>query len=441
MRVPNLVLSTIILFVSNLLARVFGFLYKIFLSRTIGDTGLGVYHMVFNFLMVCLAFTTTGIPTALSCLVAKNKALNNKHNTNVLFISTLYVSFFVSLTISLFISFNSSYFSSMLLHDSSINLFILSICPAIVIITISNVIRSYYYGMKKVTIPAIGQILEQASKILFVFLLILYFKNKVMSCYLALLGISIGEATNVLFMTIYLYKDSSLNNKYTINIKDFYCSSCETLKMSVPITCNRMSNVFLQSFSSMMVPSRLVLSGISYSQSLSMYGIISGMVMPFVMLPFTLGSALVVNLIPSISQEVALNKNKFILKKINYSILLTLCVGILSSLFFYYFGDKLCLFVFKNKLAGDYLKAMFLAPLFLSLNQTLSAILHSIREELACSINTIIGMVIQLIALYFLLPIPSLNIYAYIYTVTSISIFTCFLHIIVLFRAIKKFKK
>ena len=32
--------------------------------------------------------------------------------------------------------------------------------------------------------------------------------------------------------------------------------------------------------------------------------------MPFVYLPFTIGSALVVNLIPSISQEVALDKIK-----------------------------------------------------------------------------------------------------------------------------------
>lgn len=440
MRIPNLVLSTIILFISNFIVRVLGFLYKIFLSRAIGETGLGIYHMIFNFLMICLALTTTGIPTALSCLVAKRKALNDKHKSNALFISTLYVAFFIALVISLFVSFSSTYLSIKLLNDPSLNLFILAICPAIVIITISNVIRGYYYGIKKVTIPAIGQILEQVSRILFVFLLVMYFNSKTMNCYAALLGISIGEVTNIIFMTIYLCKGSNLDNKYTIDIKDFFNSSIETLKMSVPITCNRMSNILLQSVSSMMVPSRLVLSGITYKQSLSMYGVISGMVMPFVFLPFTVGSALVVNLIPSISQEVALRNNKSVIKKINYSILLTLFVGILSAVFFYFLGDKLCLFVFNNKLAGYYLKAMCLAPLFMSLNQTLSGILHAIRKELASSVNTILGMVLQLIALYFLLPIPSLNIYAYIYITTIVSMFTCLLHTIVLIKAIKKFK-
>ena len=440
MRIPNLLLSTIILFISNFIVRVLGFLYKIFLSKVIGETGLGIYHIIFNFLMICLALTTTGIPTALSCLVAKRKALNDKHTTNTLFISTLYVAFFISFAISLGISFSSNFLSLKLLKNENLNLFVLSICPAIVIITISNIIRSYFYGVKKVTIPALGQILEQVSKILFVFLLCMYIKDRAFTCYIALLGISIGEATNVLFMTIYLYKDNDLSNKYTINIKDFYNSSIETLKMSIPITCNRMSNVLLQSISSMMVPSRLVLSGVAYTKALSMYGIMSGMVMPFVFLPFTVGSALVVNLIPSISQEMALNKYNNVLKKINYSLLLTTGVGILSSLLFYFFGKEICVIVFKNELAGDYLKAMFLTPLFLSLNQTLSGILHAIRKEFESSVNTIAGMIIQLIALYFLLPIPELNIYAYIYTMTIVSILTCLLHIIVLIKAIKNLK-
>lgn len=440
MKLPNLVLSTITLFVSNIIVRALGFLYKIFLSRSIGETGLGIYHIIFNFLMICLAFTTTGIPTALSCLVAKKKALNDKHNSNVLFISTLYVAFLVALIISLFIALNANFLSLKLLKHSDLSLFILAICPAIVVITLSNVLRGYYYGIKEVAVPAIGQILEQISKIIFVFLIIMYVNNKSLNCYIALLGISVGEAVNILYISICLYKNSNLYNRYTINIKDFYSSSMETIRLSIPITCNRMSNILLHSISSMIVPSRLVLSGLSYHKSLSMYGIISGMVMPFVYLPFTVGSALVVNLIPSISQEMALSKYKNVVKKINYALLLTITVGVVSSTFFYFFGSKLCLLIFDNKLAGTYLKTMSLVPLFMSLNQTLSGILHSIKKEVASSVITIISMVIQLIALYLLLPVPSINIYAYIYTMTFVSMFTCLLHIIVLIRTLKKFK-
>jgi len=433
-------MSTAILFVSNFIVRIFGFIYKVFLSRALGETGLGIYHMIFNFLMICLSVTTTGIPTALSCLIANKKAIKDKHSSNVLFISTLYIAFFVSLIISLIVSFNSKFFSAKFLNNPHLNLFILAIAPAIVTITISNVLRGYYYGVKKVKIPAVGQIIEQITKILFVVLLVMYMGNKNFNCYIALLGVSIGELSNIIFMTVYLWRDSTLFKKYVVSAKDFYNSSLETIKMSIPITCNRMSSIFLQSISSMMVPSRLALSGMTYTKSLSMYGVISGMVMPFVFIPFTLGSALIVNLIPSISQGMALNKKDSVIKKIKYSILLTLAVGILSSIFFYFFGERVCVFVFKNELAGKYLKSMFLVPLFMSLNQTLSGILNAIRKELASSINTIVGMVIQIIALYTLLPIPSLNIYALIYVMTSVSMLTCILHSLVLLRSIKSLR-
>lgn len=437
MKIPNLVFSTLVLFISNLVVRILGFVYKVFLSKIIGEHGLGIYHVLFNFLMICLALTTTGIPTTLSCLVAKEKVLGNKHNSNILFISTLYISFFISLAISLLISFNAKYISLKLLGNESLSLFIFAICPAIVVITISNVLRGYYYGLKDVIIPAVGQVLEQVCRIGFVFLIIMYLNYNHLNSYIALLGISIGEAINILFMSISLYKNSNLSNKYTINIKHFYNVSIDTIKTSIPITCNRISNILLHSLSSIIVPSRLVLSGISYSSALSIYGIISGMVMPFVYLPFTLGSALVVNLIPSISQEMSLSRYKYAKRKIFYSLLLSLLVGLVCSIFFYFFGYDLCLFLFDNRSAGFYLKYMSLVPLFFLLNQTLSAILHSIGKEVLSSIITIICMFIQLISLYILLPIPNINIYGYIFTVTIVSLFNCLLHIIVLAISLK----
>ena len=371
-KIPNLLLATIILSISNIIVRGLGFIYKIFLSNVIGEQGLGIYHIVFNFLMICVALTTTGIPTALSCFISTTNTLKNKKGTNTYFISTLYIAFFIAFFISVFVSLNSHFLAQKFLHNSNLNLFILAVCPAVVLITISNVLRSYFYGIKKVVVPAIGQVLEQISRILFLVLVFYYIKNEGIICYSALLAISIGETVNIIFITINLYKDSNIYNKYTINMKDFKKASTETLKRSVPITCNRMTSIILQSISSIIIPSRLLLANMTYSEALGAYGIISGMVMPFVYLPFSVGSAL------------------------------------------------------------------FLAPIFLSLNQTLSAILHGIKKELISSFNNILGAVIQLIFLYFLLPIPSLNIYAYIYVVTAIAVFTTLLHTISLITSLKK---
>ena len=91
------------------------------------------------------SLTTTGIPTALSCLVAKKCPTRQK--MQIYFYIYFICSIFISLLISLIVSFNSTYLSFRLLQRN-LNLFVLSICPAIVIISISNVLRGYFYGIK-----------------------------------------------------------------------------------------------------------------------------------------------------------------------------------------------------------------------------------------------------------------------------------------------------
>lgn len=437
MKIPNLVYSTVILFISNFIVRIIGFFYKIFLSNNIPDAQLGVYHLVFNFLMICIAITTTGIPTALSCLVAKKRGLSNNKETTTYFVSALYLAFFISTLIAVLIGFNDRYIADKILHNSNLSIFILAICPAIVLITLSNILRGYFYGIKKVNAPAISQIVEQFLKILFVYLVVRNTKNPISICLSAIVGISIGECASLIFMTFNLTHYSNFAYNYTIDIKQFVYSSYETIKIALPITCNRMSNIVLNSISSMIIPSRLVLSGMSYHRALSVYGVISGMVFPFVYLPFILVSALVVNLIPSISLEVSKKNYPSVKKKILYSLLITSFMGITCSFIFYFFGELICQYIFNNQLAGLYLKYMFLVPLFLSLNHIISGILHSIGKEYLSSTIGILSMLIQTVFLYITLPIPDLNIYAYILTLTIVPMFTLFFNLYVLRKYLK----
>ncbi|UOW68402.1 oligosaccharide flippase family protein [Paraclostridium bifermentans] len=437
LRIPNLVYSTLVLFLSNFIVRIIGFLYKIFLSNNLSEVHLGIYHMVFNFLMICIALTTTGIPTALSCLVARKKAFNDKHSTNALFISAIYISFFIASLIAFFVSVSSESLSIKLLHSNNSSIFILALCPSIIAITLSNIVRGYYYGIKQVDIPAVSQVLEQISKIVFVYLIVKNFNNPTLICLSAIIGISIGECISLSFMTLGLARKPYIDNKYTIDIKEFMKSSYDTVKMSIPITCNRMSSIVLNSISSMIIPSRLALSGITYTTALGVYGTIAGMVFPFVHLPFMLVSALVVNIIPSISLDVSRKNIKSIKSKILFALVLTVVMGFLCSLIFYLFGEKICLYTFKNKVAGFYLKYMCLVPLFLSLNHVISGILHSIGKEFISSVIGISSMIIQTLCLYFILPIPDVGLWGYILILTVVPIITFAFNSHVLFKSLK----
>ena len=58
--------GTAILTCAGILSRLIGFFYRIFLSRTIGAQGLGIYQMIFPVYAFCLSGVTAGIQSALS---------------------------------------------------------------------------------------------------------------------------------------------------------------------------------------------------------------------------------------------------------------------------------------------------------------------------------------------------------------------------------------
>ena len=60
-----LITGTILLTTAGLLSRVLGFFYRIFLSRTIGAEGLGIYQMIFPVYGIFFSLCAGSIQTAI----------------------------------------------------------------------------------------------------------------------------------------------------------------------------------------------------------------------------------------------------------------------------------------------------------------------------------------------------------------------------------------
>ena len=63
---------------AGFLSRIMGFFYRIFLSRSIGADGLGLYQMIFPVFALALSFTSAGLNTAVSHQVSRKNALGDK---------------------------------------------------------------------------------------------------------------------------------------------------------------------------------------------------------------------------------------------------------------------------------------------------------------------------------------------------------------------------
>lgn len=192
----TIIKGTLILTAAGLLTRIIGFFYKIYLSNLIGARNLGVYQLVFPVYGICFTLYASGIQTALSKLIAEETGKNTSPKQIKRF---LFHAILLSMGIALFLSFivfsTSDYIAVRLLEEADcakplrILSFIFPFCA------ITSCINGYYYGLKRASVPAFSQLLEQIIRVGAVLFLVSFFptENIKQSCELAVFGLVAGE--------------------------------------------------------------------------------------------------------------------------------------------------------------------------------------------------------------------------------------------------------
>ena len=95
-RKQTIIRGTIILTITGFLSRFMGFFYRIFLSRTFGEEGVGLYQLIFPVYALCYSLTTAGIETAISRTVARKVSLGKEREAREFLLTGLSLSFFLA---------------------------------------------------------------------------------------------------------------------------------------------------------------------------------------------------------------------------------------------------------------------------------------------------------------------------------------------------------
>ncbi len=69
----------------NILMRIIGLSYDVYLSKLLGAEAMGLFQISMSTLMVFLVLTTTGIPMSLTKLVAEENSKRNYANAERIF--------------------------------------------------------------------------------------------------------------------------------------------------------------------------------------------------------------------------------------------------------------------------------------------------------------------------------------------------------------------
>jgi len=414
-----LIKGALLLTAAGFLTRIIGFFYRIFLSRTIGAEGMGLYQLIFPIYGIVSSISIASVQTSVSRYVAAEQSAGRKKGADNTLKAGVFLSLSVTLILSAIVWFNAEWIALEFLKEARCTEFVKILAISLPFSSIHSCINGYYYGLQKASVPSISQLAEQTIRVLCVYILSMISMSEtgVVSAKIAVIGLVIGEAASMLFcvFSVSLHLASSTGKTEG---PDFKKQLKNIFVFSVPLSFNRLLLSVLHSIESVLIPIQLRLFGLSSTDALSLFGVFTGMAMPFIQFPSAIPNAIAVLLLPEVAAAAELSttdKKKAGLKLsrstengIRYSLLLgILCIGI-----FVVFGYDMGVIVFNNKTAGLYITILaWLCP-FLYLSTTLGSILNGLSETTAPFIHSVISILIRLAFVFF--AIPKYGIVAYL---------------------------
>ncbi len=398
---------------------------------------MGLYQLLSPVLSISFSLTAAGYQTGISKLVAERTADAEVKSTQPLFVG-LMISTPLSLVCTAIIYLFAEQIGTYYLQDARTIDMLKVLSFSVPFSSIHACINGYFYGRKKAGIPASSQLAEQIVRVSCVYLCTTHpvLAGKIPAVLSAVLGLTVGEIFSMLFAMVPLF----YRKKLTTAPLHHNIGMTETAKgifaMALPLTANRMALNVLQSIEAVSLPAGLKDFGYDNLTALSVYGVLTGMALPFIFFPNALTSSISILLLPIISENHALGKLDAVKDTIKKTIKYCGALGIFCMLFFLLAGDFLGTKVFDSPLAGYFIKTLgFICP-FLYLDTTLSGILQGLGLATHIFLINLFGLMIRLGFVF--LAVPRVGMTGYLWGILACQLFVCVCFLLSLKPYLKK---
>ncbi|MBE6160576.1 MAG: hypothetical protein E7157_06000 [Lactobacillales bacterium] len=429
MKKSKFIKSSIILIIGGLITKVLGMIIKIIITRLIGTEGIGIYMMISPTYMLLISICTFGFPIAISKLVAEDK-FNNKN----IILSIMPISLIINLIIMILLFLFGNFISNTLLHEPRTYYAIIVMGFVLPFISISSIIRGYFFGKERMIPHVISNICEDIIRLVVLIIGIPIFLTQGIEYAVAFIVVSniFSELSSIIILTLCLPKKNIKLNDFIPKKKNIK----SVFDISIPTTIGRLIGNIGYFLEPIILTTVLLSMGYSNKYIVYEYGIVSGFVLPTLLLPSFFTGAISQALIPVISKSYSNNNLKYTKNKIKQAIFICLLIGIPVTIFFLLLPEFCLDFLYNTTEGVSYLR--FLAPICLMqyIQSPLTSSLQAMGKAKQAMHGTLIGMISRTILL-FILSSLKIGMWGLVIS-TSISIFLVTYH---QYKEIKKVLK
>ncbi len=412
-----------ILAVASLVVRLIGLLYRIPMTRIIGETGIGYYSTAYQVYNVILLLSSYSMPQAVSKLMAMRLGKRQYRNANRYFLCSLLLSVLSGLFFSCIMYFGADFIAGTLLNADLAAYSIKMLAPTVFIMSFLGVFRGFFQGYNTMVPTAISQIIEQivnavASVVGAYFLFAKGLKIDLVkgtSDYSAALGArggtigtlagAVAALVFILFLFSFGYRDlrSRMRREPANRVFKYDRVFADIISMVTPIIISTFIFHILNLIDNGIYGAFMTASGVDESTYMAVWGVYSGKYQLLINLPIALATALASSVIPDLTRSVEKKDRGAVRQKIDISIRFTTLITIPAMVGLAVLGSDLIKLLFGTGTsaadAGGMLIYGAFAVLFFAYATISNGILHGLGRMFTTVRNALIALVVHLIVL------------------------------------------
>lgn len=386
--------STIILIIGGGITKLLAMVIKIFLTRAIGDSGIGLYMMILPTFNLFITLCSLSLSTSIS------KLISERRNSKKIILSIVPVSLVYNFILMFLLILFAPFIANNLLKNSLTYYPIMAIAFTLPFICLSSILKGYFYGNENMSPFVISNIVEQVVRLLFIIFVIpklMVYGVVTATCGVVLINV-ISEFSSIVCLILFIP-----NKKICIN--DFKFDKVilkDVLNISLPSTGSRLIGSISYFFEPIILTFVLLSVGYSNSYITSEYGVITGYVYPLLLIPSFFTSAISTSLLPVISSNYSRGNYDYSKKKLKQALIISIFIGIMFTIIFMLIPEFLMKFIYNTDLGIDYIR--IICPFFLLhyVQGPMTSYLQAINMADVAMRGTFVGAIIKNVLLLIL---------------------------------------
>jgi len=425
MNARTLLSKTLFLSASHFFVRLIGFAMRIWLSRELGAQAMGLVELAQSAQMLLITPVISGLPAAVSRMCAKSDSL---HQVRILR-SGMALALAVSLPLTVAAFFLRTPLS-LWLGDIRTMPALLCYLPCIPVLGVSCVLNGYYYGTGRPMPPAVCEILEQIVRFFLSVRLVTLLRGWPVMLRAAAPAAAalIGETASLLLMLLLsarliLFGKTQGSRRQILG---------EMLTLALPLTGMRLVSSLMRTVQSVLIPARLQLSGLTSAQSLARFGMISGMLMPILMIPSFITCSLCMVAQPEITRRQS--EGLMLHRPIARLLKMTFLLGVFAMLGVYLFAPVFSGMLYREPtLLALIRRCCPLIPV-MALCQVASGIMNALGLQGTSLRISLAANFLSVLLMFVLAAQPQLQLYGVMIAMAAAQLLTLALSLRALFR-------